>query len=137
MLPLLVGPLSPETAVLVAPLFFGVAHLHHAVERVRKGQAVAAAVAVSLFQMVYTTLFGAYSAFLFLRTGHLAAPVLTHSLCNFMGFPDVGEIFRRPTTGERAGLAAAYVMGAVSFALMLFPLTDPDMYGNDIYNVGE
>jgi len=135
MLPILVVSLDTSMTVLVAPLFFGVAHLHHAIERIRKGQGVAAAVAVSLFQMAYTTLFGAYSAFLFLRTGHLAAPVLSHALCNFMGFPDIGEIWRRPTPAARTALATAYVAGASVFAFLLFPLTEPSLYSNIIYNL--
>ena len=54
---------------------------------------------VSVFQMHYTTLFGMYSAFLFLRTGHLAAPVVVHGFCNFMGFPDFVELWNhKPKT---------------------------------------
>ena len=37
MMPILLGYYTPKGAVLVAPLFFGVAHLHHMIERIRKG----------------------------------------------------------------------------------------------------
>lgn len=37
MMPLLLQSYRPMTAVLLTPLFFGVAHLHHNVERVRSG----------------------------------------------------------------------------------------------------
>ena len=33
-----------------------------------------------------------YSALLFIRTGHFAAPFLVHAYCNFMGFPDFVEV---------------------------------------------
>ena len=33
-----------------------------------------------------------YSALLFIRTGHFAAPFLVHAYCNFMGFPDFAEV---------------------------------------------
>ena len=50
----------------------------------------------SLFQSTYTTIFGMYSAFLFVRTGHIAAPVVAHGFCNFMGFPDFNELLNHP-----------------------------------------
>jgi len=135
MLPVLLTHFSSRSAVLVAPLFFGVAHLHHLIERVRKGQSLAAATLVSAFQMAYTTAFGAYSAFLFLRTGHLVAPVMSHALCNFMGFPDVGEVARRENPSARTALIVAYVAGAVGFGFLLFPLTEPAWYNNVVYNL--
>ena len=45
-----------------------------------------------LFQFAYTTVFGMYSAFLFIKTGHFAAPFIVHAYCNFMGFPDFMEV---------------------------------------------
>ena len=48
------------------------------------------------FQSTYTTIFGMYSAFLFIRTGHIAAPVVAHGFCNFMGFPDFNELLNHP-----------------------------------------
>lgn len=41
----------------------------------------------SLFQFGYTTLFGAYAIFLYLRTGSLLAVILVHAFCNWMGLP--------------------------------------------------
>jgi prenyl protein peptidase len=41
----------------------------------------------SVFQLAYTTLFGAYATFLYLRTGSLLAVVLVHAFCNWMGLP--------------------------------------------------
>lgn len=37
MMPLLLQSYQPTVAVLLTPLFFGVAHLHHIIERVRSG----------------------------------------------------------------------------------------------------
>lgn len=37
MMPLLLQSFRPMTAVLLTPLFFGVAHLHHSIERIRSG----------------------------------------------------------------------------------------------------
>ena len=82
--------------------------------------------------MLYTTVFGFYSAFLFLRTGHLAAPVVVHCFCNSMGFPDFAEVVHKPPK-ERTLLLALYVCGLGLFGAMLFTLTEPKMYGNKLY----
>ncbi|KAL0115010.1 hypothetical protein PUN28_010522 [Cardiocondyla obscurior] len=69
MLPLLLQCFTPTTAIFVCPLFFGIAHFHHIVERVKMGVSLKHALLISCFQSAYTTLFGAYAAFLFVRTG--------------------------------------------------------------------
>lgn len=60
--------------VWVSPLFFGVAHLHHAVEELRKGRLCSRVAVFVLAQATYTTLFGAYATFLLLATGEPNAP---------------------------------------------------------------
>lgn len=64
-----------------SPLFFGVAHLHHAAEELRKGEPLSRVALIVLVQATYTTLFGAYATFLLLRTGvqrsHPAYPPTT------------------------------------------------------------
>ena len=52
MLPILLGYYTPQGAILVSPLFFGVAHFHHMIEKIRKGQDVQTAFLVSLFQVL-------------------------------------------------------------------------------------
>lgn len=47
MMPLLLQSFSPKTAIFLTPLFFGVAHLHHNIERVRSGMDVKTAILVS------------------------------------------------------------------------------------------
>lgn len=132
MLPILLGHFSPAGAIAIAPFFFGIAHLHHMIERIRKGQDVQTAVMISLFQSTYTTIFGMYSAFLFVRTGHIAAPVIAHGFCNFMGFPDFNELLNHPPR-TRAILGAFFILGVILFFALLFPLTDPKLYGNRLY----
>lgn len=51
MLPILLGYYSPQGAVLVSPLFFGVAHFHHMIERIRKGIDFQTAFFISAFQV--------------------------------------------------------------------------------------
>jgi prenyl protein peptidase len=60
----------------------------------------------SLLQFTYTTLFGGYATFLFLRTGSLLSVILVHAFCNWMGFPrfwgkvSAGETVLGPDFGE-------------------------------------
>ncbi|KAG5916659.1 hypothetical protein E4U42_007561 [Claviceps africana] len=86
---LLMAGCSARTIILFSPLVFGLAHLHHFYEfRVTHPQTpLAVAVARSVLQLSYTTLFGAYATFLFLRTGSLLAVVVVHTFCNSMGLP--------------------------------------------------
>lgn len=80
-------------------------------------------------QFSYTTLFGTYAAFLFLRTGHLAAPVAAHIFCNVMGFPDFGELVRQ-SGWRRAVLAASFLLGLICWCFLLWPMTEPSLYSN-------
>ncbi|KAJ8874393.1 hypothetical protein PR048_025242 [Dryococelus australis] len=132
MLPLLVQCFRPMTAVFVCPLFFGIAHFHHMVERMKNGLDFKRALMISCFQFMYTTLFGAYSAFLFVRTGHFAAPLTAHIFCNHMGFPDFAEIltYKDP---RRICLVCLFIVGLVAWCMLLVPLTNPTWYGNDLF----
>ncbi|XP_006230853.1 CAAX prenyl protease 2 isoform X5 [Rattus norvegicus] len=104
MLPMLAPCTGLGPAVFTCPLFFGVA-----------------------FQFSYTAVFGAYTAFLFIRTGHLIGPVLCHSFCNYMGFPAVCAALEHP---QKWPLLAGYALGVGLFLLLLQPLTDPKLYGS-------
>jgi prenyl protein peptidase len=77
------------------------------------------------FQVGYTTVFGWYAMYLYLRTGHLAAPHVAHVFCNWMQFPSFPRILRHP----RARLALP--MGVLCFIAGLHPLTWPPLYNAD------
>ncbi|XP_078004498.1 CAAX prenyl protease 2 isoform X4 [Phascolarctos cinereus] len=79
------------------------------------------------FQFSYTAVFGAYTAFLFIRTGHLIGPVLCHSFCNYMGFPAVCAALEHP---QRCPLLVGYALGVGLFLLLLQPLTEPRLYSS-------
>lgn len=134
MVPVLLGYYSHFWAIIISPLFFGVAHFHHMVERIRKGQDILTSFLVSMFQFAYTTIFGMYSALLFIRTGHFAAPFVVHAYCNFMGFPDFMEVANSEPK-KRLLLMTLFVAGAVLFYLLLDPLTsNPQWFSNNIYH---
>ena len=89
--------LSPTQASWIAPLFFGVAHLHHFYEKYRvlpscqrsKGEIGHLLLGLAV-QWTYTTLFGAFASHVFVRTGSLLGVILAHVICNYMGLPDIG-----------------------------------------------
>ncbi len=45
----------------------------------------------TVVQLLYTTLFGTYCAYLFLRTGSIFPPISAHAFCNVMGLPELRQ----------------------------------------------
>ncbi|KAJ5669215.1 hypothetical protein N7462_010285 [Penicillium macrosclerotiorum] len=148
----LLAQLSPVRIVFVAPLYFGIAHVHHFYEfrLTHPDTPVLAALLRSLFQFGYTTVFGWYATFVYLRTGSLLAVIFVHSFCNWCGLPRVwgrveaDEPLSSPLTRgkeDSEGSATAVgngqlhlgwtimyylllVAGALLFAMYLWPLTE-------------
>ena len=85
----LMAQFSPAKIVFVTPLYFGIAHIHHFYEftLTHPEAPVAHALARSVFQFAYTSLFGFFASFVFLRTGSIYAAIAAHSFCNWMGVP--------------------------------------------------
>lgn len=96
---LLLSKTSNSTIIFLTPIIFGLAHVHHFYEfRITHPHTpVMAAVARSVFQLSYTTLFGGYATFVFMRTGSLLSVILLHAFCNWMGLP---RLWGRLTTEE-------------------------------------
>jgi prenyl protein peptidase len=82
---------SLSTIIFGTPVIFGLAHIHHFYEfRITHPHTpLIGAVIRSVFQFSFTTLFGSFATFLFLRTGSLLAVCLAHAFCNWMGLPRV------------------------------------------------
>lgn len=82
--------------IFFSPCFFGLAHIHHGYEIYHQNgkttQALKKAILLCTFQFTYTTVFGWYASFIFLRSSSLWPPILCHSFCNMMGFPDISSI---------------------------------------------
>lgn len=67
-------------------------------------------------------------------TGHLIAPVLAHSFCNHMGLPNFQEIQSHPSP-VKYYVSFAFVAGLVVWYQLLYILTTPSWYSNDIYDL--
>lgn len=85
----LLAHVPPTRLIFLTPLYFGIAHIHHFYEYAltHPHTPLRPALARSLLQFAYTTLFGWYATFLFLRTASLPAVILAHSFCNWCGLP--------------------------------------------------
>lgn len=127
MLPLLYPALGEYYAVLVCPLFFGIAHAHHLIEWYRRndGTSFNQACVSIVIQFCYTSIFGLFAGFLFARTGHLAALFFSHALCNLMGLPPIESAIMHP---KKQYILPVYTLGIVLFICLLFPLTTPLLY---------
>ena len=80
---------SPKKPVFLTPLYFGIAHIHHFYEfrLSHPDTQLTPALLRTVFQFAYTTIFGWYAAFIYLRTGSFYAVFVVHAFCNYMGFP--------------------------------------------------
>lgn len=120
MIPLLLcGGFKTNTIIFFGPVFFSLAHLNHFLELYfhQNYSFIKASLVVGV-QLGYTVMFGWYASFLFIRTGHIIAPIVAHIFCNIMGLPVLYS--------KRQ--AVAFATGMVCFLWLLFPATSPSMY---------
>ncbi|XP_063687686.1 CAAX prenyl protease 2-like [Bolinopsis microptera] len=113
--PLLFKPLGWTATVIAQPLFFGVAHLHHGFELYRRGTPLLQVLATVLVQTAFTSAFGAFSTLTFLTTGSVIGPILCHSFCNCMGFPNLDSISDTSCPKVTWGV---YLLGLVGFVVL-------------------
>ncbi|XP_010505162.1 PREDICTED: CAAX prenyl protease 2 [Camelina sativa] len=112
------------SAIFLCPILFSLAHLNHFREMyIRHNRSYLRASLIVGLQLGYTVIFGAYASFLFIRTGHLVAPLFAHIFCNYMGLP---VLYAR----GKGLVSVAFLVGVVGFVSLLFPLTKPLMYND-------
>jgi prenyl protein peptidase len=117
--------------VLCSPLLFGLAHMHHVLYKVRVlHMPLKRALLQLMGVLAYTSLFGMFASFCYLRTGHLIAAILPHMFCNMMGAPtDLGWWHDKSDAlhGIRWFLLGAFFAGITLFTMLLYPLTSPEI----------
>ena len=97
----------------MTPLLFGFAHIHHAILKYNQYRSTTARITnrpmlnspmiqriilETLFQFTYTSLFGAYTCYVYCCTASLWDIVLIHSFCNYMGLPNISWFFYKNNT---------------------------------------
>lgn len=124
--------------VCLNPLCFGLAHVHHCIEKVERGWDLFSAVASTLVQFTYTSIFGCIATLLFMRTGSIYSAIWSHVICNYAGLPDTGFMHPpRSSSGDRHHLfsysrllypyrfmhVGLHALGLVLFAVLIMPAT--------------
>lgn len=99
-------------------LYFGIPHLHHAWELIQEmdsnpNYTIGSIFANCFLQFCYTSLFGHINNVIYLKTKqNLACCFVSHSICNYMGFPNLVPLFSiEPgvTTNSSANHSAATI----------------------------
>ncbi|KAI0883475.1 uncharacterized protein GGS22DRAFT_31247 [Annulohypoxylon maeteangense] len=119
---MLAAQTSVTTTIFLSPLVFGLSHLHHFYEfRVTLPNVPTSFLLVrSIMQLGFTTLFGAYATFLFLRSGSLLAIFVVHAFCNCMGLPRVwGRVLPEIVVDERGNSSRPSVLWTVIYYIVL------------------
>lgn len=122
---------------IVEPSFcFGIAHIHHAWEMIQdeEGYSMAHILIITMFQALYTTIFGALSNYIYLVTGgNLWSCILLHGICNLLGFPGGSELANNIRSPMKRRLwnrlyISLLIIGLTCFSCMLFLMTDYSSY---------
>ena len=130
MFPLLYSAFG-TTAIIICPLLFGLAHLHHFFEwfkdednflsfRIAIATLKRTILGVCMHTLI-TYVFGIYSTFLFWRTSNIISPIVCHSFCNGIGPPPLDRI---GSTRGSSCIIYAYITGLIMFIFLLLPLTN-------------
>lgn len=121
------GGWSMQAAVLISMFSFALSHVHHLM--------IGTPRMTVLFQLCYTSIFGLMSSFLFLRTGIFLVPALTHTFCNYMGFPRIDLLYRDRYSAKSMGFMFLYLLGVYLYFSYLFVLTEPAVHGSEIWDL--
>lgn len=121
------GSLSYKVLLWQPPIFFGLAHIHHAHEARQIGiQTMPSIILNASFQALYTTLFGSLTNYVFLKTGgNLWACIALHSFCNIMGVPDGSKIvthYKYTDTPKEGSTLARFINIWKKIYILLLPM---------------
>lgn len=115
------------------PLFFGFAHAHHLLEKIFiLRQDFTSAIIQTVVQLTYTTIFGALSTFMYLKTAQLPAVIAMHTLCNIMGLPDFMGVYMMRSRFKKILVELAYLAGMIGFFYGC-TLIKPEHYSNTVF----
>ena len=104
--------LNPWFLTLGTSIIFSLGHSHHYFFQRYQGD-MTVSVNEWMFQLMYTFLFGCYCCMFYLKTGSFLTPVILHSFCNFMGFPDIDTLY------SRSKYWRATIAGAVAWLIII------------------
>jgi prenyl protein peptidase len=113
-------PLTSISVTFIAPLFFGFAHVHHAIVKLKQGRNKMLVFFETSFQFLYTSLFGFYATYAYIQTRSLVGVISCHAFCNLMGLPSF-EFLNPASKVHRFWklLVLGYWLGILLFLLFL------------------
>ena len=127
-------PYTPWAVVCATPLWFGVAHVHHLIEKLTSGWSIQNAMIATAVQLTYTSIFGVIATLLFMRTGSIYSAILSHIICNVVQLPDIGFMTSPGQSWNSNSYSCMYnyrylhlivhALGLILFSLLLLPMTE-------------
>lgn len=117
----------------ICPLFFGVAHIHHLIDKLQRGKPLVEGLLETTIQFIYTTIFGYIATYFFLRTGNVISPIISHCFCNSMGLPHLEFMTPKDRINStsysclysyRHILIFFHAFGILLFWALFFPFTE-------------
>ncbi|KRZ05006.1 CAAX prenyl protease 2 [Trichinella zimbabwensis] len=130
MVGMMISFIRPLQAMLFIPVYFSIAHMHHAFDQLDFYNDWRKALIVNSERLVLTYIFGVYTTFIYLRTYHFASVYLCHVFCNFIGLPDLRMYFMLQKRWMRVTVIVCTLIGICIWAKFLLPLTEPSLYAN-------
>lgn len=71
------------------------------------------------FQVVYTTIFGLYSCYTYIKSESLVAPIVLHIICNTLQFPKFNYLNNPNMSNLKGTINLVYLFGIISFIFLL------------------
>lgn len=112
---------SPSSLIFVSAAVFSVSHAHPVFAKVfgLSDMPPLTTILVTLFQMLFTFVFGLYAGTIYIKTGSWVAAFALHSMCNLLGVPRIHEEAEQFRNSKVIALAL-YFFGVLSFFWILF-----------------
>jgi len=129
--------LSISQICLIVPLFFGLAHVHHFYMKLNSHIKPFSLLLSTIFQFLYTTLFGIYVSYIYIQTASSASIILVHCFCNILGLPNMSFLWEKRYKKnlfsglEKIIIIMGYSLGITGFVLMFH--LDKEEHGLDIF----
>lgn len=116
--------------IFLLPFMFGVSHLNKAFLEKSLSTIKLKDFMPYVGMLIYTTLFGWWEAFVWLRTHSFFTCAFIHAFCNYMQFPDFKEALEWSNPIQRIFLYLGYLIGLIffSFSIGLIQTTKITLY---------
>lgn len=105
--------------IFLLPFLFGVSHLNKVLLEKKLSSIRLKDFAPYVGMLGFTTVFGWWEAFVWLRTHSYFTCVIIHTFCNYMQFPDFREALEWQNPLQRIFLYLGYLIGVIYFSFSI------------------